>query len=281
MTALRERAARWLREPLVHFLIAGAAIFAFYAWRGDVVDASDRRIVVGEAQVQRLANIWSQTWRRPPSANELDGLIRDYIKEEVYYREAIRLGLDQDDAIVRKRLRAKMEFLATSEAETMVASDAVLQAWLDKNPARYAADPLISFQSVYVSITGDEAAALLKANALLARLWDGADAGKLGDSLSLPRSVTGATTEAIDRQYGDAFAAKLIGLPKGQWSGPVASGFGLHLVRVDTVSAAGTPKLAEVRQRVENDWRSATRIARENQAYQTLLDGYDIRIARP
>jgi len=281
MTALRVHTARWLREPLVHFLIAGAAIFAIYAWRGDAVDASDRRIVVGEAQVQRLANIWSQTWQRPPSANELDGLIRDYIKEEVYYREAIRLGLDQDDAIVRKRLRAKMEFLATSEAETMAASDAVLQAWLDKYPARYAVDPLISFQSVYVSTTGDEAAALLKANALLARLQGGADAEKLGDSLSLPRSVTGGTAEAVNRQYGDAFAAKLIGLPKGQWSGPVASGFGLHLVRVDMVSAVRTPKLAEVRQRVENDWRSATRIARENQAYQTLLDGYDITIERP
>jgi peptidyl-prolyl cis-trans isomerase C len=281
MTALRVRTGRWLREPLVHFLIAGAAIFAFYAWRGDMVDASDRRIVVGEEQVQRLANIWSQTWQRPPSANELDGLIRDYIKEEVYYREAIRLSLDQDDAIVRKRLRAKMEFLATSEAETMAASDTVLQAWLDKNPSRYAADPLISFQSVYVSTTGGEAAALLKANALLARLQGGADAEKLGDSLSLPRSVTGAATEAVDRQYGDAFAAKLMGLPKGQWSGPVASGFGLHLVRVDMVSALRQPKLAEVRQRVENDWRSATRVARENQAYQTLLDGYDIKIERP
>ena len=281
MRLFSEPLARWQREPLVHFLIAGAAIFAFYAWRGDSVDAGDRQIIVREAQVERLANIWSQTWQRPPSATELDGLIRDYIKEEVYYREAIRLGLDQDDAIVRKRLRAKMEFFATSEAETMVANDAVLQAWLDKNPARYAADPLISFKSVYVSTTGDEAAALLKAKSLLVRLRNGADAEKLGDSISLPRSVAGATTEAVDRQFGEAFAAKLIGLPKGQWSGPVASGFGLHLVRVDMVSKVGTPKLAQVRQRVENDWRSATRITRENQAYQTLLDGYDIKIKRP
>ncbi len=281
MTALRDRFAGWLREPLVHFLIAGAAIFAFYTWRGGVVDSGDRQIIVREAQVERLANIWSQTWRRPPSANELDGLIRDYIKEEVYYREAIRLGLDQDDAIVRRRLRAKMEFLSSAEAETMVPGDAVLQAWLDKNPARYTADPLISFQSVYISKMGGEVAASLKAKALLVRLRDGADAEKLGDSISLPRRVTGATTEAVDRQYGDAFAAKLIGLPKGKWSGPVTSGFGLHLVRVDMVSAVRPPKLAEVRQRVENDWRSATRIARENQAYQTLLDGYDIRIARP
>jgi peptidyl-prolyl cis-trans isomerase C len=281
MNAFRERTARWLREPLVHFLIAGAAIFAFYAWRGDAVEVGDRRIVVREEQVQRLANIWSQTWQRPPSVKELDGLIRDYIKEEVYYREAIRLGLDTDDAIIRRRLRAKMEFLASSEAETMVARDAVLQAWLDAYPARYATDPLISFQSVYVSTSGDEAAALSRAKALLAQLQGGAAPQGLGDPISLPKNLTRATAEAIDRQFGEAFAAKLIAVPKGVWSGPVTSGFGLHLVRIDAVGAAHPPKLSEVRQRVENDWRSATRLTRENQAYQMLLDGYDIKIERP
>jgi peptidyl-prolyl cis-trans isomerase C len=277
MRFLRESIARWLREPLVHFLIAGAAIFAFYAWRGDAVDAGDRQIIVREAQVQRLANIWSQTWQRPPNANELDGLIRDYIKEEVYYREAIRLGLDKDDAIVRRRLRAKMEFLSSAETETMVPSDAVLQAWLDRYPARYAADPLISFQSVYVSTANGE----VKAKALLGQLLDGADPQKLGDPISLPRSLTGATREDIDRQFGETFAEKLMALPRGTWAGPVTSGFGLHLIRVDWVTVARVPKLAEVRQRVENDWRAATRIARENKAYQLLLDGYDIRIERP
>jgi peptidyl-prolyl cis-trans isomerase C len=277
MRFLRESMVRWLREPLVHFLIAGATIFAFYAWRGDAVDAGDRQIIVREAQVQRLANIWSQTWQRPPSANELDGLIRDYIKEEVYYREAIRLGLDKDDAIVRRRLRAKMEFLSSAEAETMVPSDAVLQAWLDRYPARYAADPLISFQSVYVSTTNGES----KAKALLAELLGGADPQNLGDPISLPRSLIEATREDIDRQFGESFAEKLITMPKGAWAGPITSGFGLHLIRVDGVTAARAPKLAEVRQRVENDWRSATRISRENKAYQLLLDGYDIRIERP
>ena len=281
MTAFRDRAAHWLREPLVHFLIAGGAIFGFYAWRGDTVDASSRQIIVSEAQVQRLANIWAQTWQRPPSIQELDGLIRDDIKEEIYYREAIRLGLDQDDAIIRRRLRAKMEFLSSAETEAMVPSDAVLQGWLDTYPARYATDPLISFQSVYVNMTGDEAAALAKAKALLEALRTGAEPEALGDPISLPRRLTKATTEAIDRQFGEMFAAKLITLPKGEWSGPVASGFGLHLIRVDSIAAAQTPKLAEVRQRVENDWRSATRLARENNAYQTLLDGYDIKIERP
>jgi peptidyl-prolyl cis-trans isomerase C len=281
MNQWRESIAHWLREPLVHFLIAGTAIFAFYAWRGDAVDVGDRQIIVREAEVERLANIWSQTWRRPPDARELDGLIRDYIKEEVYYREAVRLGLDQNDAIVRRRLRAKMEFLSSAEAETMVASDTVLQAWLDKYPARYAEAPLVSFQSVYVSTIGGDTVASRKAKALLGQLQAGTDPKKLGDPISLPRSQSKATSEEIDRQFGEAFAGKLVALPRGEWAGPIASGFGLHLVRVDEASAARLPKLAEVRQRVENDWRSATRIARENQAYQTLLDGYDIKIERP
>jgi peptidyl-prolyl cis-trans isomerase C len=281
MSIFRDRTLRWLCEPLVHFLIAGGAIFVFYAWRGDAVDTRDRRIVVREDQVKRLATIWSQTWRRPPSVKELDGLIRDYIKEEVYYREAVRLSLDKDDAIVRRRLRAKMEFLASAEAETMVANDAVLQAWLDKYPARYAADPLISFQSIYIGTTGAEAVAMAKANGVLVKLQQGADPLTLGDPISLPQSMAGVSAKAIDRQFGDAFAARLILLPKGEWSGPIASGFGLHLVRVDAVTAVRAPKLAEVRQRVENDWRSATRTARENQAYQTLLDGYDIKIEKP
>jgi peptidyl-prolyl cis-trans isomerase C len=281
MSQWRKSIAHWLREPLLHFLIAGTAIFAFYAWRGDAVDVGDRQIIVREAQVERLANIWSQTWRRPPDARELDGLIRDYIKEEVYYREAVRLELDQNDAIVRRRLRAKMEFLSSAEAETMVASDTELQAWLDKYPARYAEAPLISFQSVYVSTIGGEAVASRKAKALLGQLQAGTDPKNLGDPISLPRSQSKAASEEIDRQFGEAFAGKLVALPKGEWAGPIASGFGLHLVRVDEVSAARLPKLADVRQRVENDWRSATRIARENQAYQTLLDGYDIKIERP
>ena len=126
----RERMTRALREPLVHFLLAGLAIFVFFAAFGPEVDVGDRRIVVNEDQVRRLATQWSQTWQRPPSPTELDGLIRDYIKEEIYYREALRLGLDRDDMVVRRRMHSKMEFLATSETENMTATDDALRAWL-------------------------------------------------------------------------------------------------------------------------------------------------------
>lgn len=276
---IRRFMARALREPLTHFLIAGLGIFLFFGLFGSEVDVGDRRIVVNEAQVRRLADQWSQTWQRPPNADELDGLIRDYIKEEIYYREALRLGLDKDDVVVRRRLRSKMEFLANSEAETVAPSDAALRAWLDKYPAKYAADPVYSFDQVYVSTSGGDAEA--KAKAILEQLQAGAKPDTLGDPLALPRSLERAKGFDIDRQYGDAFAAALKTLPVGTWSGPVASGFGLHLVRVRTVRLPGKPRLVDVRQTVENDWREATREERENRAYQALLDGYRIEIEKP
>jgi peptidyl-prolyl cis-trans isomerase C len=277
----RRYMARGLREPLVHFLIAGAAIFAIYGGVASSVDVESRRLVVGEAQVQRLALMWSQTWQRPPNAKELDGLIRDYIKEEIYYREAKRLGLDEDDTVVRRRLRSKMEFLASSEAENMVPTDATLQAWLTKYPARYATDPVISFDSVYVNANDGDDLARAKAMRILAQLKAGGDAATLGDPISLPRSMEAASQLSISRQYGEEFGAALARLPTGKWSGPVGSGFGLHLVRINSIDVSRKPTLTEVRQQVENDWRSATKEQRENRAYQALLDSYDIDIERP
>lgn len=277
----RNGPAQALREPLFHFLIAGGIIFALFSWSGNAVDASSRHIVVDEEQVKRLASSWSQTWRRPPTDAELDGLIRDYIKEEVYYREAKRLGLDQDDVIVRRRLRSKMEFLATSEAENMVPSDAILQAWLDKYPARYATDPVVSFDSVYIESDDTDDAARNRALDMLAQLRQGRDPATLSDPISLPREMEAASQNSIRQQFGDDFATAILSLPKAQWSGPIQSGFGLHLVRIRQIDASRKPALAEVRQRLENDWRAATKEQRENSAYQKLLDGYDIEIAQP
>lgn len=278
---LRERSRTALREPLTHFLLIGLGIFVLLGAFGEEANVGDRRIRLDEDQVRRLASQWSQTWQRPPSPAELDGLIRDHIKEEIYYREALRLGLDKNDMVVRRRLRAKMEFLATSETENMVASDADLQAWLDRNPARYAPDPVYSLDQVFVTVSGGEAAAIARAKQLLGRLQAGAEPDALGDPISLPRTFDVASAFDINRQFGGEFTGALKSLPTGQWSGPVASGFGLHLVRIRNVVAPRKPKLAEVRQVIENDWRDATRESRENKAYQALLNGYKIEIERP
>jgi peptidyl-prolyl cis-trans isomerase C len=260
------------REPLVHFLIAGAALFALNGLYGET-DSGDRSISIDEEQVARLAGQWEQQWRRQPSPEELDGLIRDHIKEEIYFREAMRLGLDAGDPIIRQRLRNKMEFLATAQAENTPPTDAELSRYYAANQTRYAADPAFSFDQRY---HGENEA---KARAAVAVL----NAGKPIPTLliPLPASMEKAAKGEIAKAFGNGFADGLGSLPKGRWVGPVKSGFGWHAVRVRAVEAAVVPPLAEIRQRVTNDWRAETRLKRETAAYQALLDGYDIRIEKP
>jgi peptidyl-prolyl cis-trans isomerase C len=261
-----------LREPLVHFLAAGSILFLVMGHFG-AQDNLDRNITIDEAEVTRLATQWEQTWRRPPSAEELDNLIRDHIKEEVYFREAMRLGLDADDPVIRRRLRAKMEFLATAQVQNMEPTDAALTAYYNKHKARYAERPAYSFDQLFAGDNEVEAKYMVSA----------LKAGRpvKAEPLSVDGSMDNAQFEAVERQFGDIFANSLRNLPIGRWSGPVQSGFGWHAVRVRNVAAARTPPLATVRQRVANDWSAQTQSKREADAYQALLDGYDIRIAKP
>ncbi|MFN3620593.1 peptidyl-prolyl cis-trans isomerase [Sphingorhabdus sp.] len=269
---MRDWVQQALREPLVHFLAAGSALFLLMG-QFSAEDSLDRTITIDEAQVARLASQWEQTWRRPPSAEELDNLVRDYIKEEVYFREAMRLGLDADDPIIRRRLRAKMEFLSTAEIQNMEPTDAALERYFETNKIRYAQRPAFSFDQQFL---GDDQDIATKAIVAL-------NAGKpvQAEPLSVSASMDKASSDSISREFGDAFADSLRALPQGRWSGPVQSGFGWHAVRVREVVASGTPPLADIRQRVSNDWQVKTQATREAAAYQALLDGYDIRIAKP
>ncbi|MFC4296088.1 peptidyl-prolyl cis-trans isomerase [Novosphingobium tardum] len=276
----RRQARATLREPLAHFLIGGAALFAFVAARGEPVDPASRVITIDAGQVTALAENWIQTWQRPPSPAEMDGIIRDYVKEEIYNREARRMGLDEDDAVVRRRLRAKMESLADDAVDNAIPENATLEAWYAAHRARYAADARLSFDQVFVRSDGDDGGRS-RAAQVLDRLRKGADWHALGDPAALPPAEDGADRNAIAEQFGAGFAAALADAPQGRWIGPIESGFGLHLVRLRASSTTGAPRLAEVRQDVENDWRAATRKAREDAAYGALLSGYTIRIARP
>ena len=268
------------REPLSHFVVAGAAVFFLNGLRDTPVDPASRTIRIDEVQVGRLTDAFALSWQRPPNRSEVDGLIRDYIREEIYYREAIRLGLDQEDPVIRRRLRSKMEFLSRSEAESAVPTDETLQAWLDRNPAKYAGDATYSFDQIYV---GGNDSSLSRRRALMIQkmLTSGAAPAGLGDPLSAPPTLEKARFTDIARTFGDDFADALHNLPIGRWIGPVASGFGMHVVRVRAATKPDRPRLSEVRQQVENDWREATIEARDARAYQALLDGYTIKIDRP
>jgi peptidyl-prolyl cis-trans isomerase C len=262
-------------EPLVHFLIGGLLIFAFFAWRGEEVDPESRSITVNIATAQQLAARFEQTMQRQPTPAEMDGIIRDHIREEVYYREAMRLGLDTDDSVIRRRLRSKMEYLARAESEAVVPDDATLQAWLDRNAARYAPETLFSFDQIFL---GDEAA---QEELIVKRLRAGDDWQSLSLRISLPKSLERADRAETERKFGSTFTEGLAKLKKDEWSVAIQSGFGFHLVRLRALEVGKRPRLSDVRQRVENDWRAATAAEREAKAYQALLDGYSIRIEKP
>lgn len=281
--ALNERIKGWLREPLIHFLLAGLAIFLFFAWRGYDVDPGSRSIVIDEAQVTRLGKSFENGFQRAPTQPELDSLIREYIKEEVYYREAMRLGLDSDDPVIRRRMRNKMEFLARAKLDSVEPDDQMLQQLLDKNPEKYAEDTSYSFDQVYLNAFDPEIAGAT-AEATLAKLKITEDWQGLSEPLTVPASLDDTPRSEIVAVFGEQFASelgKLSDAPKNQWLGPIGSGFGIHLLRIRAVTASAKPKLSDVRQMVENDWRAATAQAREAKAYQALLDGYDVKIAKP
>lgn len=263
----------WARDPLVHFLAAGALLFALFAWRGEEADPDSRSIAVDREVQASLALQFEAMMQRAPTDAELDGLIERWLRDEVLYREALRLGLDRDDAVVRRRLAKKMDALASAQAETTVPSQTVLREWLAARSERFARGASVSFDQLYFA---DEGAA----RAALDQLQSGADWRGLGESLSVPASQDGATVRAVTDRYGRQFAAALVRLEPGDaWQGPVPSGFGWHLVRLRAREEGAVPPLAEIRKQVEDDWRGASIAARTEAAYRLLRDAYRVEIA--
>lgn len=274
---LQGRLRAIVREPLVHFLIAGAVIFAVFS--SAQPDAGERRIVLDEGALTRLVERYVETYHRTPTAQELQGLIADTVKDQVYYREAQRLGLDRDDDVVIRRMRTKMQALATSDAEAKQPSDAQLQAMLDRDPAHYATDVVTTFDQVWLGPDKPEARAA--AAGAVAQLNGGTAPASVGQMVALPLHFEKASTSDVSAQLGDEFASALRGLPLGRWTGPVGSGIGLHVVRVTARTVPARPTLATVRARVENDWRAGLIARAEDEAYAKMLAGYSIEIARP
>lgn len=258
---MRRRMAAIVREPLAHFLVIGAAFFLFWHFLGDRVSAQPDRIIITPGHVERLAQQWARTHLRPPSAEELAGLVEQEIDEEVLSREAVAMGLDRDDLVIRRRLAVKMDFLTDDAAAAATPTDAQLQAFLSRHPDKFAVESLTTFAQAFInrSQRGDGASA--EAERVLALLNANADHDlkTLGDPIPLPNEYEAATEADVARLFGRAFPKKLSALPAGRWSGPVESGYGLHLVLVRKRTAGRLPPLNEVRDAVSSEWRTAQR----------------------
>ena len=274
----------WLREPLVHFLLIGAGLFVLYSLLNRGERDAPLDIVVSEARVEALAENFARTWMRPPTAQEMRGLIDDYVAEEVYYREAVAMGLDRDDLVIRRRLRQKMEFISADVAAATPPTDAQLQAYLEQHAEKFLMPPRLAFQQVYFSTGSRGEGAAHDAEKLLAELGAGrgpADPLEAGDPTLLPPTMEAAAPQDIADAFGREFAAAIEEAPLGQWSGPIPSGFGMHVVKVERREAGAAPTLAEIRPLVQREWEAEQRKTVEMALLDKLRARYDVRVEGP
>ncbi|HRW14382.1 peptidylprolyl isomerase [Amaricoccus sp.] len=262
-------AGRILREPLLHFLLIGTAVFLAFGLRSEPPRQAEAAVIeVTPAQIERLSAQFEAVWRRAPEAEELQALAEDFVREEVYYREALALGLDRDDTVIRRRLRQKMEFLADSGAGAIEPNEDDLRDYFTAHLDRFTRPERASFRQVFL---GEDDPA-----PVLAALSGGGDPSGLGHNSLLPEKVEAAAATAVDGTFGDGFFAAVTALEPGEWRGPVASAFGAHLVRLDVLEPAQTPSFDQVRKLVESEWRQqAAEDLREAQ-YQAMRQHYEV-----
>ena len=244
---------RILAEPLLHFFALGLALFALYFAVGEGGREPDT-IVVGESQVATLRATFERTWSRAPSAEELRGLIDSHVREEIYYREGLALGLDRDDPLIRRRVRQKLEFFDESIRGVPEPDDAQLQDYLDQHRDRYQADARYTFEQVYL---GPDRLTTLDAR------------------------MDMATSTDVARAFGERFAVALSAMPAGAWREPVISAYGPHRVLVLASEPARVPALDEVRPQVKRDWQRDALEAASEQHYAELRARYEVRIEAP
>ena len=264
------------REPLLHFLLIGAALFVYYDLAGDNVEAPPKRIHVDSGQVRQLASNFQRTWSRAPSPQELQTMVEGHVREEVFYREAMAMGLDQNDPMVRRRMRMKLEFML-EDLSGQDASDEVLSEFLKRNPDGFRDEVQLTLRQVYLN--PDQRPDLENdAGLLLSRLNDGSAPDAIGDHTLAPRTYQLASQSEIARDFGDEFARQVASLPVGDWSGPVYSPFGAHLVKVEVRIDARLPELAEIRDEVLREYLAEKREQQKNLAYGKLREGYEVTV---
>jgi hypothetical protein len=274
---------RLFTEPLFHFLALALVIFSVHGFLQPSGTGSPDNIVVTAAKIDQLGSVFAKTWQRPPNADELKGLIDDYVIEEIYVREALALGLDQDDTVIRRRLHLKMEFMSDAGADPPVPTDADLQAYLDTHAAEFEVDPLVSFRQIFLSPERRGDKIDRDATAILESLRQGAsmEPATLGDATLLPYELPLTSRSSLAQAFGPEFAEAINSLHPDQWAGPVKSDFGLHVVQVSERKAGGLPPLDEIRAAVVREWTSARRKELEDDRLNELLKRYRVIIEMP
>lgn len=273
-----------IQEPLIHFVLAGAVLFGAYAWfnRGEDTGApnNSKQIRIGVGEVQWLKETWALQRQRDPTSDELRGLLTEFVNEMMLAREAREMKLDDNDTIIRRRLAQKLNFLIENTLRLAEPSDAELQRLYDARPQRSQTAARISFTHVYFN-PARRADAASDANAVLASLSDATDVGRaddIGDRFLLESKFRDEDERSVTGIFGPEFAHAVFALRPGVWSGPVASGFGLHLVHVTALQGSVTQPFSEMRGQLLEQWRRDQEQIAKERYFAELRKKYDVVI---
>lgn len=272
---------RLLREPLAHFLGIGLLLFLLFKLVGGDRSAAGHEIVVNEAVVDGIVQQFAGVWQRQPTAVELRGLVDSWVREEILYREGVRMGLDRDDPVIRRRVRQKVDVLAEESQPSQAPTEAELTDWLRTHASRYALAPVISFEQATIDPTRhvndlDRVTADLRR-----KLQQGADPAGISEARLLPARIADTPEDLVARDFGEEFVTGLRDIRIGAWQGPVHSGFGLHLVKITNRVPGRAPSLDEVRAEVARDIEQDRRERAAAAFYSKALRDYRIRYETP
>ena len=273
---------RWLHEPLLHFLVIGILLFVGYSFVSSrsVKPQSPNRIELTEADLSQLDAAFTAQWLRHPTAQEMGHLIDERIRVEVLYREALALGLDKDDTIVKRRLAQKMEFLAEDVSTLREPKIDELKDWFARNSQRFALPSRIWFHHVYFSFDrkGEKAseAAAHAYQQLAGEPVNSPVASRVADPFMFQEYYADCTEDQVAKTFGSKFAKAVFQLPSGSWQGPVESGLGWHLVWVDSMTPPRVPAFEEVESAVKTEWLSEQSAESKRRAFAIMRARYEV-----
>lgn len=265
------------KEPLFYFLLLGAALFGLFQLSADQAGAETDDIIITQGRIQSLVQGFEKVKQRSPSQVELDKLVQSFVREEVLYREALAMGLDKNDPIIRRRMTQKIAFLSEDIISMAQPDDEVLERFLHDNAQRFQISARYSFQHVYLDAGKRETTLEADVQRLLEALQEQSlKADSAGDSLMVKRRFNNASESEVVRVLGDRFTEALGALDEGSWQGPVVSGFGVHLVYLSERIDARNAQLAEVRRDVLREWQAQQREQANEEFYKVLRARYRV-----
>jgi peptidyl-prolyl cis-trans isomerase C len=280
LASLRPALRHLLREPLLHFVVLGGLLFVIYGYvhRG-FSNPSSHKIQLTAEDLNQLEVYFVSQWHREPTGPEFASLIEDRVRDEVLYREALGMGLDKNDVIVKRRMAQKMEFLSEDIANAHEPATAELKAWYSKNAQRFMQPDQVTFRHLYFSSDRRGQSAQDDATAALAKLGaqpDASQASELADPFPLEGAYEARTLDELAKDFGLPFAQALFKLKPGSWQGPIQSGYGWHLVFVKSMTLGRVPPFEEVEPDVKAAWFTEQRSQQWRTVYAAMRAKYEI-----